>query len=112
MTNLIEQLGGYEACSNAYKELISKDKDIITCGSTIITKDQMRDMLLEHRRQHNIFEVGDGVSHPIFSSIFTIDKVQSYSVLATTNTGYHTSLKTELIRHATDKEIAQGYRDE
>lgn len=102
MTNLIEQLGGYEKA----KECLN------TKTARLSVTNELRAALLEYRRKHNIFEVGDGVSHPIFSSIFTIDKVQSYSVLATTNTGYHTSLKTELIRHATDKEIAQGYRDE
>ena len=112
MTNLIEQLGGYDACSNAYKELISKDKDIITCGSTIITKDQMRDMLLEHRRQHNIYEIGDSAIHSMFKHVFIIDNVFNDYVFATLKSGYRTKLKIEIIRHCTDKEIAQGYRDE
>ena len=106
MTNLIEQLGGYDACSNAYKELISKDKDIITCGSTIITKNQMYEILLEHRRQHNIFEVGDKVvvkSKPIFSDDYKIHIIKDE---------YLDDPCMGAVRHATDKEIAQGYRDE
>ena len=121
MTNLIEQLGGYEKAKGIFI-LNDDDYEFYSPHFEYYSEKAVHDdsldikniehVLLEHRRQHNIFEVGDGVSHPIFSSIFTIDKVQSYSVLATTNTGYHTSLKTELIRHATDKEIAQGYQDE
>ena len=127
--NLIEQLGGYERAKRIEKNIYgtggrlirypSKDFDYNDDGGNVcdvelisFKANDLKKSLLEHRRENNIYEVGDGVSHPIFSSIFTIDKVQSYSVLATTNTGYHTSLKTELIRHATDKEIAQGYRDE
>ena len=100
MTNLIEQLGGYDVVKQMW----------IDGGSLKDT--QLAFELLEYRRQHNIYEIGDKVSHTIFSSIFTINDVQSYSVLATTNTGYHTSLNIVLIRHCTDKEIAQGYRDE
>lgn len=100
MTNLIEQLGGYDVVKQMW----------IDGGSLKDT--QLAFELLEHRRQHNIYEIGDKVSHTIFSSIFTINDVQSYSVLATTNTGYHTSLNIVLIRHCTDKEIAQGYLDE
>ena len=100
MTNLIEQLDGYDVVKQMW----------IDGGSLKDT--QLAFELLEYRRQHNIYEIGDKVSHTIFSSIFTINDVQSYSVLATTNTGYHTSLNIVLIRHCTDKEIAQGYRDE
>ena len=101
MTNLIEQLGGYEACSNAYKELISKDKDIITCGSTIITKDQMRDMLLEHRRQHNILEIGD--------KVFLAETENEIQIVTERTKELFYNLG---FVHCTDKEIAQGYRDE
>ena len=109
MTNLIEQLGGYE--KSKYELKLKEENSILQCCNAV-TADMIRAALLEHRRQHNIYEIGDKVSHTIFSSIFTINDVQSYSVLATTNTGYHTSLNIVLIRHCTDKEIAQGYRDE
>ncbi|MEG1234547.1 MAG: hypothetical protein RSE18_12010 [Acinetobacter sp.] len=140
MTSLIEQLGGYTEAKKIQSNIVFPVLGYDLLGlsyihkqcehaptryceqsnswcedyqvSDLITSESVGKALLEYRRKNGIFEVGDGVSHPIFSSIFTIDKVQSYSVLATTNTGYHTSLKTELIRHATDKEIAQGYRDE
>ena len=47
--NLIEQLGGYEAAKNQ-----AKDKSI---GFLV----DINNELLEYRRQHNIFEVGDKV---------------------------------------------------
>lgn len=112
MTSLIEQLGGYEKAKEFLNAKSYTIDELVMMQRYGLRPQHVEKALIEHRRQHNIYEVGDGVSHPIFSSIFTIDKVQSYSVLATTNTGYHTSLKTELIRHATDKEIVQGYRDE
>lgn len=108
MTNIIEQLGGYEKA----KEYLKTLESIPMHEQTEDTIMWLPHELLEYRRQHNIYEIGDKVSHTIFSSIFTINDVQSYSVLATTNTGYHTSLNIVLIRHCTDKEIAQGYRDE
>ena len=122
MSDLIEELGGYEASKNillrkrydhvAYSVDSNSFYDHEAAEHGGIDVRDLDDELLEYRRQHNIFEVGDKVSHTIFSSIFTINDVQSYSVLATTNTGYHTSLNIVLIRHCTDKEIAQGYRDE
>ena len=47
--NLIEHLGGYEAAKNQ-----AKDKSI---GFLV----DINNELLEYRRQHNIFEVGDAV---------------------------------------------------
>lgn len=114
MTSLIEQLGGYEACSNAYKELISKDKDIITCGSTIITKDQMRDMLLEYRRQHNIYEEGDWIIYDDDLMVFAMwsKHHNEYAYIGYANADDGALEHRSAFRHATDEEIAQGYRDE
>lgn len=51
MTNLIEQLGGYERASSIAK-----------CKSGVVhPTNQLLAALLEYRRQHNIFEVGDKV---------------------------------------------------
>ena len=49
--NLIEQLGGYEKAKEWYK-----DQDLR--GNHTV---RIRHALLEYRRQHNIFEVGDAV---------------------------------------------------
>ena len=54
--NLIEQLGGYEKAKEWYK-----DQDLRGNHTA-----RIRHALLEYRRQHNIFEVGDKVvkTHP------------------------------------------------
>ena len=92
--NLIEKLGGYEKAKKTLQG-VGHEHDAA---------------LLEYRRANNIYEVGDKVLHPMFSSVFTIDVIQSYSVLATSMTGYHTSLAISLITHATDAEIKVGHR--
>ena len=53
--NLIEQLGGYERAKHEF-EMIKEMKPIYP--GEIETNDRL---LLEYRRQHNIFEVGDAV---------------------------------------------------
>ena len=117
--NLIEQLGGYERAKNIrlgneedwmfYS--IKKDwYSDIKHDDSFIFIDGLKYELIDHRRANNIFEVGDKVLHPMFSGIFTVDTIQSYSVLATLITGYHASLVISLITHATDEEIKAGRR--
>lgn len=77
--------------------------------------DELRKELLEHRRQHNIFEVGDKV---VYQDGAGLDGLFEIEVL--TKTGKPKSLKTErfggfpcgwcLVRHAKDAEIEAGYR--
>ena len=102
--SLIEQLGGYEKA----KECL----DTKTARLSVIN--ELRAALLEYRRQHNIFDVGDKV-------VKTNDKLRfSYIrfVISTTPSGgacldyQGFGYKYPSVRHATDKEIAQGYRDE
>ena len=57
--NLIEQLGWYEKAKEALHQLKSEKKDLISCGASVFVESQVIDALLEYRRQHNIFEVGD-----------------------------------------------------
>ena len=49
--NLIEQLGGYEKAKEWYKDQDLRGNHTVRIGHAI----------LEYRRQHNIFEVGDKV---------------------------------------------------
>ena len=49
--NLIEQLGGYEYLNEFYKRAVAH-------GFALT---EIKDELLKHRRQHNIFEAGDKV---------------------------------------------------
>ena len=96
MTSLIEQLGGYEKA----KECL----DTKTARLSVIN--ELRAALLEYRRKHNIFEAGDKVvvkSKPIFSDDYKIHIVKDE---------YLDDPCMGAVRHATDKEIVQGYRDE
>ena len=84
--NLIEQLGGYERAKNEWM-----------------------DALLEYRRQHNIFEVGDKV---VYVDDFMPDSV---SVVSGVNdrvwlNGNNAVCIKEMIKHAEDEEIAAGKR--
>jgi len=96
--NLIERLGGYEATKEKYQAL--SDSDMITIGPVEFSaKDYFEDELLSHRRQNNIFEVGDlYVFTEKYSKHSVIHKVDSL------NSGKG------CIRHATDEEIKAGRR--
>ena len=54
--NIIEQLGGYE---KAKRELQLKEQNSVLQCCIAVTAEMIRDALLQYRRQHNIFEVGD-----------------------------------------------------
>ena len=100
--NLIEQLGGYgcaKAEANAPVKLLN-----------FLNYDELNKQLLEYRRQHNIFEVGDLITHPIFWGLFEVIGVMKHHVLGVTPTGYETKLAIQLTRHATDAEIKAGKR--
>lgn len=107
--NLIEQLGGYEATKEKYQAL--SDSDMITIGPVEFSaKDYFEDELLEYRRQHNIFEVGDLITHPVFWGLFQVKETMKHHVLGVTSTGYESKLAMELIRHAEPEEIKAGKR--
>lgn len=90
--NLIEQLGGYE-------KVKSKLRDN---GS--LHAERLKKALLEHRRQHNIFEVGDKVvvkAHPFWPEDYVICTVEQEHI----GKWYMSAW-----RHATDEEIKAGKR--
>lgn len=67
--NLIEQLGGYEYLNEFYKRAVAH-------GFTLT---EIKDALLQYRRQHNIFEVGDKVvvkAHPFWPEDYVIHTVE------------------------------------
>ena len=106
MTNLIEQLGGYERASSIAK-----------CKSGVVhPTQQLLDALLEHRRQHNIFEEGDFIlRNDGFVSVLQISNIDNgYADLIRMVDGEPrwSRFKLTEIRHASEKEIKQGYRDE
>ena len=111
--NLIEQLGGYEKAKEALHQLKSEKKDLISCGASVFVESQVIDALLDHRRQHNIFEVGDLVVMADADDYNTIFKVIGKPMRL-----YHLQGNDDLfygrldfqIRHATDSEIEAGKR--
>ncbi len=98
--NLIEQLGGYEAAKKK-----ANDKGI----GFLLSKE-----LLEYRRQHNIFEVGDKVvirkadGHPDLFTYESISKSGNMHFFESPFNYGHLDLCK--VRHATDAEIEAGKR--
>ena len=124
--NLIEQLGGYEKA----KEYLVGLQRTPMHEQTEDTISYLPDALIEYRRQHNIFEVGDKVIHVdiersnhVFEVYFVRANSGNQYVSARTvikvidltdmterhfyNSGFNTSPE---IRHATDEEIKAGKR--
>lgn len=105
--NLIEQLGGYERAKHEF-EMIKEMKPIYS--GEIETNDRL---LLEYRRAHNIFEIGDKIVSTLNGDEFwmtvvcTIDAF--HKKMAITNGAGHTIHHYEF-RHATDEEITAGHR--
>ena len=94
--NLIERLGGYE---KAKRELELKEQNSILQCCASVTDDMIRSAMLEYRRQHNTFEIGDlYVFTEKYSKQSVIHKVDSL------NSGKG------CIRHATPEEIKAGRR--
>ena len=100
---MIEQLGGYE-----------RAKSIANCKSGIVhPTQQLLDALLEYRREHNIFEVGDKV-------VSTLDgdedwknavcEILAFHKKMAITTGFSCAIHHYDYRHATDEEIAAGRR--
>lgn len=100
--NLIEQLGGYEKAKEWYK-----DQDLR--GNHTV---RIRHALLEYRRQHNIFEVGDKVvkTNPKlkFEFVREVKGVFKDGLVWLDYVGY--KWKYPKVRHATDGEIKAGKR--
>ncbi|MEG2269450.1 MAG: hypothetical protein RSC68_34660 [Acinetobacter sp.] len=105
--NLIEQLGGYEVVKGFYERAVNHGFKLI----------EIRDALIEYRRQHNIFEVGDyfcyeskylsndsldGDAYKKLNQLDSLDFECGWVELALKSGG--------IIRHATDEEIKAGKR--
>ena len=97
--NLIEQLGGYEKA-----KIIQGSREMGGLPADL----DLEDALLEYRRQHNIFEVGDWV--------YPVAKGSSFGARQITEKGEifiysdHLILNMHHWRHATDEEIKAGKR--
>lgn len=108
--NLIEQLGGHER-AKAFLNAASYTMDeLIMMQRSGVRPQHVEKALLEYRRQHNIFEVGDKVVHPKFSNmnIYEICEIKGDLFTVFYNRKSH-SFKSD-VRHATDAEIKAGKR--
>ena len=100
--NLIEQLGGYERASKFC------DKEIKDGGYPY----GLIDELLEYRRENNIFENGDKVTAKDNFRIGVISEIKDGSAWIIFDSASKMLSPFWHIRHATDEEIEQGFRDE
>ena len=104
--NLIEQLGGYERAKHEF-EMIKEMKPIYP--GEIETNDRL---LLEYRRAHNIFEMGDYIIHDGELKVFAM---WSNAIDGCAYIGYAYAEDGEMahkdeFRHATDAEIEVEHR--
>ena len=104
--NLIEQLGGYERAKHEF-EMIKEMKPIYP--GEIETNDRL---LLEYRRAHNIFEMGDYIIHDGELKVFAM---WSNAIDGCAYIGYAYAEDGEMahkdeFRHASDEEIKAGKR--
>lgn len=91
--SLIDLYGGYSGAKSAENEMIDR--------SLVIDVIPLSRALLEYRREHGIFEIGD---HIIFAAMSNAVMPWGDCLAMFLSQG--------LIRHATDKEIEQEFCDE
>lgn len=123
MSNLIEQLGGYEKAKSIVSNAPCKtytyhnhpyQKGYIRCcggdGKEYFLVSDIEKFLLEHRRANNIFEVGDFVMYE--GELYEIKYIY-HSERARITDGFQGRTIYDFpkgIRHATDAEIKAGHR--
>lgn len=117
--NLIEQLGGHESakskCDRANKEGYLLLSVPVQNGFGDIYVYKVEAALLEYRRQHKIFEVGDRVcltinihDESIHDDVLYVTAACRFGQWVAVNHLYEFS--PEKVRHATDAEIKAGKR--
>ena len=105
--NLIERLGGYEKAKRALEREIR-----LTSPNTFYCL-KLDKALLEHRRQHNIFESGDPVVSRCADKetrIFTYQETIGKNILVKCKKGRGYCYPKKWFSHATDAEIEAGKR--
>ena len=100
--NLIKELGGYKTLKREYEETLP----LIQKGYKSKSMEVIRLILLEYRRQHNIFEVGDYYAY-LYEWDSDLDIVCKYNPSEWSD---HLWNIKNMIRHATDAEIKTGHR--
>lgn len=118
----IEEVGGYEEAKRQVEDALQNYPLVL------FNVGAMQSHLLEYRRHHNIFEVGDRavlLNWDNNDQLLTVEKVHEHKIYDEGGDHCNTSFVYLVkewaweqwfnkfqIRHATPKEIAQGYRDE
>ena len=97
MTNIIEQLGGYEKA----KECLN------TRTARLSVINELRAALLEYRRQHNIYEEGDWIIYDDELMVFAMwsKHHNEYAYIGYANADDGALEHRSAFRHATDEEI-------
>lgn len=105
--NLIEQLGGY-AQAKALRALPAATYD---CGIKF-NREELELSMLEYRRQHNIFEVGDCFVNYADDAVYTALSIDQNNRMhgKSGDKNVWTYFGRFGLRHATDEEIKAGKR--
>ena len=119
--NLIEQLGGYEQAKSELKDKKWRKDNLH--GSAEFTWHMkqhiqlLESVLLEYRRQHNIFEVGDKVvfieselKNPRLMTVIEVREPICGFLMAECSLGITNGFYPSRYRHATDAEIKANRR--
>ena len=112
--NLIEKLGGYEK-AKGMRDINIQEFDGDASGVTIhymgnsFLQEDLISALLQHRRENNIFEVGDLVVYVDDFMHDEINKVSNVNDRCWMNNDDAVCVF-EMIRHATTEEIKAGRR--
>ena len=99
--NLIEQLGGYESAKSKFRDN----------GS--LHAERLKKVLLEYRRQHNVFEEGDicklKIKHDF--GLYKFRRTEGDRVYLEDRLGFaEFGINKGVVEHATDEEIKAGKR--
>lgn len=108
--SLIEQFGGYEQANNKLLKMDKILKEVYYSPSDAQKANELRQAILEYRRQHNIFEVGDKVvSKENNEFVYTVITVDG-GLGRLKNILFDHVYPLHNFRHATDAEIKAGKR--
>ena len=111
--NLIEQLGGYERAKDGLHRLKLEKKDLLTCADLVVVESEIDAALLEYRRQHNIYEIGDKIVSTLDGSEDwknAICEILAFHKKMAITTGFSCAIHHYDYRHATPEEIKAGRR--
>jgi len=112
--DLIEQLGGYERAKAFLNATSFTIDELIMMQRSGLRTQHVEIALLEYRRQHNIFEVGDSIivnDEASSGRIYVIEKNHDNEYFKIrSKDGFRYCRMWRIERHATDAEIKAGKR--